>query len=337
MDLLRSFRGGNIGRELANKEVELTGRLRHNQDQGVIGIRSYPNPTAQPASLIYWNALGTWGLLRKFPDGDCPSRSAVHRSLSVKRATIRLLDDDGEPLEESWRVFVKLPDPPAAWGTQGAKLNFRLSKEEKVFLNTHLVALSSGSGNGETSLLARLVENKIHVNEIHAPWEDVILGVASENDRQALIRAGQTAALAAVGRGVYAALVESALERDGVVTDRLHRNALRDLVDKFRTEAVKLDIPQTLKDFPELSGKKITSVLEKTRAWLINGAKDPHLLHPEYHDAELARKGPVRAKLTNTPFGKERRREWSLNKGNISGPLHYRWKYVKRLLTDLQG
>lgn len=45
LDLMQSFRGGDFERELIQKELELTARLKHNKD-GVIGSRSYPNPTS---------------------------------------------------------------------------------------------------------------------------------------------------------------------------------------------------------------------------------------------------------------------------------------------------
>ncbi|MFZ4438475.1 MAG: DUF6361 family protein [Syntrophales bacterium] len=338
LDLMQSFRGGDFERELIQKEVELTARLKHNKkDGGVIGSRSYPNPTSQPASLVYWTALGTWGLLRKLHDGDSPSRSAVHRIITSRRISTRLLDDDGEPLDDRWRVFVSMPTPPAEWEKQDGKLNFRLRREEKIFLTKFLVSLPSGTGNGGTSLLARLVERRVPLARLNAPWENAILSAASEDDRRALIRARRIAALAAVGRGVYASLVESALEHDGVETDRLHRDTLKDLIDEFRMEALKLDIPGILSDFPNLKGKRIIGILDATKAWLADGGRKPNLLQTYYEAAELARKGPVRAKLLNTPLAKERRREWSLNKGSKSEPLHYRWKQVRRLLMDLQG
>lgn len=337
LDLMRSFRGGDFEREVILKEIELTGRLKHIKDGGVIGSRAYPNPTSQPASMIYWAALGTWGLLRKLPGGEYPSRSIVHRRLNKTRITNILMDDDGESLDEHWRPFVSMPSPPDVWKTQGAKLNFRLRREEKEFLVKHLVTLPGGKGNGEASLLSRLVEGRVSVARLDAPWNHVILRVASESDRQALIRARTIAALSAIGRGVYAFLVESDLEKDGVATDRLHRNALKALIEEHGAEALNADITGILTDFPELRGKRILDILTATKAWLGDGGKKPEQLQASFEAAELSRKGPIRSKLQNTPFGKERRREWSLNKGRISEPLHYRWKNVRRLLMDLQG
>ncbi len=338
IDLMRSFRGGDFDQELSQKEVELTGRLKHN-DEGVIGKRIHPQPTAQPASFIYWTALGTWGFLKKLPDGSLPSRSTINRMFSAKRITRRLFDDDGEPLDDQPRIFTSIPAPPDEWKKQGTKLNFKLSHKEKDFLSKHLIALPRIPESNEKSLLARLVEQNIPVARVKHPWKTVILKVASQEDRQSLIRARSTAALAAIGRGVYAALVEAAIERDGLETDRLHRGKLKELVGEYGDEALKLNIEETLIDFPELNGKKIMTVLRDTKAWLKDGGKKPEQLRHCYEAAELARKGPVRVKLPNTPHARERRREWSINKDSRkkSEPLHYRWKNVRRLLMDLQG
>jgi len=72
---------------------------------------------------------------------------------------------------------------------------------------------------------------------LSAPWEKAVLDAASAKDHEALIRSMRIASLSAIGRGIYASLVESALERDGVETDSLHRDALKDLVDEYGAEA----------------------------------------------------------------------------------------------------
>lgn len=335
--LIKSFRGGNFERELIQKEIELTKHLLRHTKDGVIGSRSLPRPTSQPASMVYWTALGTWGFLRPLPDGHLPARSRIHRFLSGRKTAVRILDDDKEPLEEGWRTFASMPEPPEAWEKPETKLNFRLRKEEKDFLIKHLVGLPAGSGNGEMSLLARLVEKRVSVSKLGVPWEKPVLDAASDNDRAALIRAKQVAALAAIGRGVYASLVESALERDGLETDSLHRDALTDLLGEFGAEALKLDMTGICLDFPHLNGKGIMAVLKSTQAWIASNRRDPSALKGCYEKAEIARKGMVRAKLPNTPYARERRKEWGLNKGEKSGPLHYRWRNVRRLLMDLWG
>ena len=339
IDLMKSFKKGDFEQELSKKEVELTGRLMQKKNKGVIGEKIYPRPTVQPASFIYWTALGTWSFLKKRPDGSLPSRSFINHMFSSKMRTAHLFDDDGDPLDEQHRIFASIPAPPNEWNNHKAKLNFKLRKEEKDYIINNLIRLPSGSDSNHISLLARLVENRINVARLTTPWKTAILNVASKEDRQALIRAKSTAALAAIGRGVYAALVESAMERDGLETNRFQRDALKGLINEHKYEALKLDIKETLIDIPKLRGKKIIDVLKETQKWLKDGIKNPERLRICYEAAELARKGPIRAKLPNSVHAKERRREWSLNKDNKkkSEPLHYRWKHVRRLLMDLRG
>lgn len=336
LDLLKSHRTGDVERALKQKEIELVKRLLHNKD-GVIGSKSFPEATSQPPSMVYWTALGTWGFLRPHFDGHMPPRSRIHRLISNRRASTHLFDDDGEPLEEKARIFVKIPDPPEAWENPEAKLKFRLTREEKTFLTKRLIALPAESDIQEMSLLARLVEKHVPVDVVSFPWERSILNIASAKEREALIRAMRIAALSAIGRGVYMYLTEEALENDGIETSRLHRDALEDLIEEYGAEANKLNVSEIVGDFPHLKKKKIIGILEATKAWLEKGNIDPSVLHACYADAEFSRKGSVRAKLPNTSFARERRREWGLNKGRISEPIHYRWKNVKRLLMDLRG
>jgi len=59
LDLMRSFRGGDFERELIQKEIELTERLKHIND-GVIAAA--PTRTNVTTGLdVYWTALGHGG------------------------------------------------------------------------------------------------------------------------------------------------------------------------------------------------------------------------------------------------------------------------------------
>lgn len=73
--------------ELRNLECELAGRLKQSGEEGVIGGRVHPDPSSQPPSSTYWNALVTWGILRT-PAGRSVSRADV-RWLSSFRLSRR--------------------------------------------------------------------------------------------------------------------------------------------------------------------------------------------------------------------------------------------------------
>lgn len=120
-----------IDDRLRQKETALAGRLKEHESDGVIGSRKYPKPTSQPPSMIYWSALGTWGILRPLSDGSLPPRRMVHRHLSTSKMRSRLEDADSEPLQMEHAVFVGLPKPPDAWNDSDRKLTFRLSKPER--------------------------------------------------------------------------------------------------------------------------------------------------------------------------------------------------------------
>jgi hypothetical protein len=81
-------------------------------------------------------------------------------------------------------------------------LDFALTSKEADFLHRRLTAVPSPAAPWP-SLLARLAVNP--PPQAKHCWDKAVLNAAAE-DRRALERAGQAAALAAIGRGVYAAL-----------------------------------------------------------------------------------------------------------------------------------
>jgi hypothetical protein len=81
----------SINRAVEHAETQLAGRL---SGVGIIGGQKFPDATSQPPSIVYWTALGAWGLLRPSVDGRLPSRARVHAALQKKRRTS--MDDDGE-------------------------------------------------------------------------------------------------------------------------------------------------------------------------------------------------------------------------------------------------
>ncbi|MBP2484908.1 DUF6361 family protein [Rhizobium leguminosarum] len=316
-------------------EHGLTGRLHfkdgEGEPDGVIGGEVYPRAISQPPTYVYWTALAKWGLIGTRPDGRPWSRPDMARLLAAgsKRS---MHDDDGKPFETVAWPITGLIDAPAGWDGDG-KLTLELSAREQQFLVRKLRAVRSPSDPSEPSLLSKLVGRPLD-DAVHC-WGDEILGLAGK-DAARLKRAGQAAALSAIGRAVYAALVESVKEvRDKRPQGNLHRKDLGDVVEEWGSQADAIDFAQFLDDVGYLPAP-VEAVLRETLAWIRSRTKDPTPLLNVYAQAEYSRKGD-RARLANNQFGVDRRMEWQGEKHGFAEPLHYRWGNVKRLLRDLEG
>jgi len=330
-DLRRGPPVRSVARAVEQAEVALAGRLKaRGSGAGVIGGLKHPDPTSQPPSVVYWTALGAWGLLRPRSNGRPPARARVHAALQVEKRVAT--DDDGLPLREAEFPFVALPPPPEEWRA-GADLDFELTPKESEFLSVRLRSVTSPDDPARSSLLARLAERG--VPDAPSCWSGEITEIA-EQDRAALVRAGQAASLAAIGRGVYAALTEELRDGgDGRATSRLHRDALPNVVEAHRRAALKLNLQSLIEDVGGLPDVVVT-VLRDTIAWLAAGGGDPATLRAAYAAAERARKRQ-RARLTDDLSGRERRLEWDNTQHTPAEPLHFRWGNVRRLLSDLRS
>jgi hypothetical protein len=323
-----SIKSGN--RAVEQAETELAGRLLDAGD-GVIGRLKYPDPSNQPPSVIYWTALGKWGILRPFPSGALPARGYIHSALLNRSRTT--LDDDDVPMIESESRFVALPAAPSDWDSD-SQLDFRLRPKEAAFLRTRLASVASDHDPTQPSLLARLSDHE-PVPEVDCCWAQDMLEVSRE-DRTALERAGQAAALSAIGRGVYAALVEDLRESvDKRPTSRCHRDYLPEVLERHRTAALRLDINGLLNDIGDLPPATLV-VLQETLEWIASGEHQPTTLRDCYARAEHIRKGE-RARLMLDLSSRERRFEWDNEMHTLAEPLHFRWHNVHRLLCDLNG
>lgn len=324
-------------RRLQEEERRLAGRLKAAKEDGVIGGRVYPNPASAPPSLVYWTALQTWKLLVPRLDGSSPSRIAALRSIDATRRHTRRTDDDQQALEPDRYLFVSTPAPPTTWERRDEPLSFRLSIEEQRFLRSRIGAVHRPDRDQEPSLLARLADVSVDLRPLEQPWLGSITALASAEDRAALARARQAAHLAAIGRAVYAALVEDWCARiDRKATPDLHRHHLEHIVAEHRHDAVRLDLNGVMADAVQLSVDPIVEVLRLTQRWLLS--TEPFTtLADAYRAAEWRRKGLRRSRLGATVVNRERRSEWVADAYPLASPLHYRWPHVRRLLTDLRG
>ena len=189
------LRQRNPSDAIARGEHKLTERLL---DQvGVIGGRVFPEPLDQPPSYVYWTALQAWGLLRQPDIRGRWSRKRVEKLLGAPPAA-KLSDDDGLPIDQTDWPFAGCPEPPKDWNSGGA-LSFDLTKSERTYLAHQLRRVASPVLSGEPSLLALLVGKPLDVADY--AWSPEIKDMA-QHEQAALVRAGQAAALAAIGRAI---------------------------------------------------------------------------------------------------------------------------------------
>jgi len=327
----------DIARRLSDAETELAGQLKGGPDpDGVIGGRVWPRRTAQPPSIAYWTALGSWGILRQHSDGSLPSRSQTLRRLARRSARLksRPTDDDGGILDEdATSPFVSLPPVPEELQVRGQPLDFALSPDERKFLRRQLLGVRRPDTTNR-SLLARLADENGVGPAADDLWVTEIADIADSEDRSALVTARQAAALAGIGRGVYAALVERARTSDGLSKSTIHQDHLEEMLEIHGHDAGDIDLDALSDLLPNLP-EDLSGVLSETLHWVKVG-DDPSVLAEAYSKAEHNRKG-LRARLPNTVAGRQRRAEWNPEGHMKAEPLHYRWPNVRRLLTDLQA
>lgn len=326
---------------LLKLEIDLAKQLNQGPDKsdGVIGGSILPNAPVQPPSMIYWSALARWRILQPRVDGVSSSRSEVLKRIAAtnKYGLGRSRLDDGEAeQEDDLSPFVKLPSPPAEFLTHGAVMDFQLTVDERKFLRRQLIGVHRGSAlDGSMSLMARIAEEGLPESNVNVPWSKAISKIADIKDKGALIVAKHVAALAGIGRGVYAALVEEAKAVDGGGRTKIHDNHLKVLVGQYGEDARALDIV-ALKALVPAMPDYLHGVLQETQNWLRSGSVQISGLRDTYFHAEHHRKGD-RARLSPKLSGKHRRAEWSAKEHPLAVPLHFRWDKVCRLLADLRA
>lgn len=313
-------------------EVRLAKRLKTPGARGVIGGLTWPELADQPPSSTYWSALDAWGLLRRDGRNRSPSRATVHARLAVARSTT---DDEGRPLDDDEGPFLALPQPPHDWRAD-TPLSFNLEPAERVFLRERLSQVAAPAPLTHLSLLSQLARH-----EVEPPaslWDKAVTQYAGP-DAAALRRARAVAALAAIGRGVYAALVEVRREQlDGQETPRHHRQELLRLLNEHGARATSELTPVNLHLIEGDIGvlpPRLRTLLAETLTWISDGARNVTTLQGVYEAAE-GRKG-LRSRLPDTASARARRLEWDAHDHPVGYPLHYRWDSVSGLLSDLRA
>jgi hypothetical protein len=320
-------RGTDLRSRIDRLLIELARRLKIEEKFDVIGGDALGRLTSQPPDLVYWNALRRWGLVLP---GIETRRDALRRLLA---ASSRANDDDGgHLLDDPTEVFVGLPNPPGGWEDFGG-LNFELPKEEREFLKSYLGGLERI--DLRPALMSRIIRSKEGLDKpnVLPDWLD---DYADEEDLRALQVARDAAALAAIGRCVYGALVEALVEQDGRDGDARFRDQLSDHFEEFGEAASQCDLDYIHQLIPTLP-LHLMSVLRETQGYVrADIPQNFRTLHPWYEQAESSRKGARRARLHLKGNGPHRRFEWQKDRHNVT-PLHYRWRVVRKMIADLNA
>ena len=181
-----------------------------------------------------------------------------------------------------------------------------------------------------------MVRSGDRIRDGQYPWSRPVARHADTADRQALRRARDAAALAAVTRAVYAAAVEARREYDGdsSVGER-HREHLAGVVYKYGDAAQRLCLGDLRCDAVFIGD--LEGVLTAIQRWLSRGGNDPldQVVLDPLSRWELRRKGSRQAKLPLSAHGREARAAWRADKTALATPIGYRWSLVRRLLQDL--
>jgi Family of unknown function (DUF6361) len=326
-------RGSDLDAPVRRLLIQLAIRLKQlgGEPFGVIGGDKLGQLTSQPPDRVYWTALRTWGLL--LPTVD--SRSEVLRRLQYIARPATLDDDGGRLDDESTETFAGLAAPPAGWDDFDSPLRFEMPPNEREFLRRKL-SLVTRSGEDVPSLLARLVEAGDSFKNISALLPEELDARADAVDRQALDVARDAAALAAIGRAVYGALVEQLRARDGGPDEGIFRLRLQTHFATYGEAAGHCDLDAAETLIPELP-QHVRDVLRKTREYVRESKPERYSqLRDCYQRAERIRKTAGRARLLDTERSAQRRAEWDPGRHSTK-PLHYRWHIVREMLADLSG
>jgi hypothetical protein len=329
----RPRRGSDLDSTIRRQLIQLAVRLKKlgAEPYDVIGGDKLGQLTSQPPDRVYWTALRGWGLLLP----TVASRAEALRRLQAGAHASTLDDDGGRLNDEATEVFVSLPEPPTDWGDPQSPLHFKMPVRERDFLRRKL-SLLGRPGDGAPSLLARVVEARDFFQDTSPELPKELDSRADAADKRALGVARDAAALAAIGRAVYGALVEQLLARDGGPDDKTYRRQLHTHFATYGEAAGRCDL-DALEAFLSELPLHVKNVLRETRAYVREGKPQKFAtLRACYQRAEVTRKTARRARLLDTERSAQRRAEWDSGRHNTTA-LHYRWYIVRSMLRDLSG
>ncbi len=338
-------------------ELRLTERLRAiyenatgAEGNGIIGVRVYPEPPAQPPDFAWWSALDAWGMYRGRSRAGLLSRwdpKGVRRA-----ADLRPLRE--EEIEEDHLASFSVPPPPRDW-PDGMTDGFDLSAPEAEWLRARWERLPKPSLLGACASLMKQSRRP----KRRQLWDDPLVRdaatLADADPRpkplgfvRAIEHARRASAAAEIVRATYGAFVEVEWERDQRhnSTDQPeplghieHLGTCWEDPQGLRDLLLELNVDDLLVDIPEMrrGRRRVDELLrEFQRAWRAARSAEDILgdrrLRSVCEQVELSRKGS-RAQLPRVS-GRARRAVAGGSIGAVTG-IDFRWAVTRRLLTDV--
>lgn len=171
--------------------------------------------------------------------------------------------------------------------------------KERDFLRQKLSLLTRPAEDAPC-LLARLVEARDFFPDTGLELPRQLDARADPSDKAALGIARDAAALAAIGRAVYGALVEQLLARDGGPDEGTFRSQLHTHFATYGEAAGGCDLDAAEMFLPDLP-VHVRNVLRATREYVREGKPQKFSsLRDRYQIAEVKRKTARRARLLDT-------------------------------------
>lgn len=245
------------------------------------------------ASTIYWTALRSWQIAAPVAGiDDAPTESQLQAAWPKL-----FLRDDSDALKTSVsNLFDGIPCAPDGWTRKSGPLNFELRDVEADYIRRKWRQAGPG---GTRPLPSRLAEARVSTVSL---WSRKVRDVASPEERKLLALARRVASVACIARAAYAALVEAKRNVGLEGSERLHADALRELVAEHREAALETDL-DALRAATHIDGN-LTRFLQEVLDWIrYAGTLDDIARALETRERELKRE---RAYLLNA----KRRAEW---------------------------
>ena len=286
--------------------------------------------------------MGVWGLLLGNENRRFIGKTQLRGLIQANRRTAR--NGDEFAIEMQALPFdTEIPPAPSDFDSLES-LSFALTPKEKQYLHAKLSHLVRNGAKGIAFRKARFrtsdeCQRHCELGELLGFKEFSRL---AGDDRAQLKIAERAAALVAIGRGVYAALVEQLRNEDHKEDKEFHQTELDLAVAKYWDKKdIELDLEELKAEIPTLPIEML-DVLKNTQAWLNKHKRNPGGPLQSLRGARIRTKEASCSLAKDAQWSQPPRRLGCRNRVGgreraQTGPLHYRWHIVRNLLGDLDG